>query len=69
MCICVCLHPLPSGLVKRETKDRRAREDKGGHQTVDPGCCSPHQKRGGKFCMTLSKNWWTVCAEVNTETP
>ena len=46
MCSCVCLHPLPSGPVKRETEDRGAGEDKGGHQTVNPGCCSPHKKRG-----------------------
>lgn len=44
--MCVCPNPLPSGPVKRETEDRRAGEDKGGHQTVNPGCCSPHKKRG-----------------------
>lgn len=44
--MCVCPNPLPSGPVKRETEGRRAGEDKGGHQTVNPGCCSPHKKRG-----------------------
>lgn len=52
--MCVWLYALPSGLVKRETEDRRTGEDKGGHQTADPGCCGPHQKRGGEFHMALT---------------
>lgn len=61
--MCVCLYSLPPGLVKRETESRRAGEDKGGHQTVNSGCRSPHQKRGewlidqqllGFFCKSYS---------------
>lgn len=49
--MCVCLYPLASGLVKGETESRRAREDKGCHQTVNPGCHSPHPK-GGKCSVS-----------------
>lgn len=66
MCSCVCLYPLPSGSVKRETEDRGAGEDKGGHQTVNPGRCSPHQKRGAELLNGfLNKNCWAVSVEVD----
>lgn len=57
MCCCVCFYPFPSGAVKRETEGRGAGEDKGSHQTLNPGCCSPHQKRGAEL---LTGYWFSV---------
>lgn len=53
-----------SGLVKGETESRRAGEDKRGHQTVDSGCCSSHQKRGEWLIKPLQKlQHRTSCTE------
>ena len=63
--MCVCPNPLPSGPVKRETEGRRAGEDKGGHQTVNPRCCSPHKKRGEwlteqELLGSFWRSWYSI---------
>lgn len=45
-CFFFFLSSVASGSAQREAEDGGAREDQGGHQTADPGGCSPHQKRG-----------------------
>lgn len=58
-----CRNLLPTGPFKREAEGRRAGEDQRRHQTVNPGCCSTHQKRG----EWLPEQEWLSCSHSSLQ--